>query len=169
MYICYLPHHDLRCRPSAPFVGCEGLGPALISGRWLGTVRFYVSLGTILWTWAWNRILPQLQANTRAIGGAGLWAAVNDLGKSGRVLSAIEIGVNSKVGYPKLVTQSVGLLTWASHGAARRNIRRVLAPPERLHQDIYSLALLSHRLFATSHFRRQCWALMSINASHGML
>ncbi|KAI5862502.1 hypothetical protein GGS23DRAFT_570527 [Durotheca rogersii] len=84
-------------------------------------------------------------ANCIALGGVGLWAAVNGLGKPGSELSEEEIVVNAKL----IITSDV---CW-------------------LFASVFvkmSILWLYNRIFAIREFRRWCWALMAVNGCYGV-
>ncbi|KAK5993996.1 hypothetical protein PT974_07435 [Cladobotryum mycophilum] len=106
------------------------LWAAKISGR-----SFYPDDGFILFAYA----------NCIALGGVGLWAALNGLGKSLVDLTKEEIAISAK-------------LVMAS------NVCWLLA-------SVFvkmSILWLLYRIFAVQPFRRWCMALMTINACYGV-
>ncbi|KAI1662061.1 integral membrane protein [Daldinia decipiens] len=84
-------------------------------------------------------------ANCIALGGVGLWAAVNGLGKSGAELSPEEVVINAKL----ILTSD---LCWLLASVFVK----------------MSILWLYKRIFAIRQFERWCWVLIVINGCYGI-
>ncbi|KAI1080905.1 hypothetical protein F5B20DRAFT_537833 [Whalleya microplaca] len=87
----------------------------------------YVSLSQSMHP-AYTKCTVGSQTNCIALGGVGLWAAVNGLGKSGAELSPEELAANAKV----RADTAPGSVMLTSAALVRHNISCVLANRERL-------------------------------------